>query len=974
MIERLLKHLDPEILQGIQYREYLSPKDAVYAELDPPLPRPLQSGLGSLGIQRLYSHQSAAIEAVRRGDNVVVVTPTASGKTLTYFLPIAEAMLHDPECCALLMFPLKALEQDQRGKIAHWQHELKNVFPLTAEIYDGDTPRNSRAKIKRQSPQFLITNPDMLHQAILAYHQGWDSYLRRLKYIVIDELHAYRGVFGSHILQVLKRLSRLLAYHGVNPQFICLSATIANPLELAETLTDRKFTLVQESGAPLGGKHLVFVNSQTSMTSTVAKLFIRALDEGLKTIVFTKARVTTEIIHRLLIETRPDLAPFISSYRAGFLPEERREIESRMASGALRGVVSTSALELGIDIGGLDVCILAGYPGSMMSFWQRSGRVGRRGEESSIFLIAGYDALDQYFLSNPQELLSRSVESALINSSNEEILKAHLPVAAAEIPLMSDDPFISVERHKGVIAELERQGMLLRSASGNQWFAGSHRPHSAVNLRNIGGTFEVFSADNPRPMGEISGGAVFRECHEGAIYLHRGEQFFVEKLNLEKKQVQVRPISTTIYTMVRSDKQTEIIDDRERKAVRSFVVHVGKVKVTETFHSFERRRVYSQELLSVEPLDLPPQSYVTNSVWIEIPTAMGDALAKADLHFMGGIHAVEHAAISLIPLFALCDRNDVGGITFTRHKQLDGGAIFLYDGYPGGAGIAEHIYGIVEDLLTRTLNLIEKCPCEEGCPSCIQSPKCGSGNKPLDKRAAIQALKYLLREPGEEFEPDEIRSAVPVAIPESTPLAAEALWTPQSLPADKRILVFDLETQRSAEEVGGWNEARHMRLAVAAVWDSLQNRTFTYDESSVAELIAHLRSADLVVGYNVMRFDYEVLRGYTFENLRRLPTLDLLLVVTQTVGKRLKLDTLARATLNAQKSADGLQSLEWFKAGKIEMVTEYCIHDVEITRDLLLFALANGYLLYDRKDVGNVRIPIRMNMNDYMVQSQALAS
>ncbi|HEY3294207.1 MAG TPA: DEAD/DEAH box helicase [bacterium] len=971
-IDRLIASLDPELQRGIQFRESLPPKDAVYGELNPPLPAPLCDGLASLGIQQLYSHQTSAIEAVRRGENVVVVTPTASGKTLTYFLPVAEAVLKDPQSSALVLFPLKALEQDQRGKIAHWQKQLANVLPLTAEIYDGDTAKNLRARIKQKPPHFLISNPDMLHQAILAYHQGWDHFFRRLKYIVIDELHAYRGVFGSHILQVFKRLSRLLAYHDVHPQFICLSATIANPLELAQTLTDRPFTLIQESGAPLGGKDVVFVNSQTTMTSTVTKLFMKALDQGLKTIVFTKSRVNTEIIYRSIIETRPDLAAHVSSYRAGFLPEERREIEQKMASGVLRGVVSTSALELGIDIGGLDVCILAGYPGSMMSFWQRSGRVGRRGDESVIFLVAGYDALDQYFLSNPQQLLGRSFESALINNSNEEILKAHLPAAAAEIPLMTEDPYIDVVRHKDVIEDLERQGLLVRSASGQQWFSGASRPHSAVSLRNIGGTFEVMCADNPRPMGEISGGSVFRECHEGAIYLHRGEQFFVEKLDLEKKQVRVRPVQTTIYTMVRSEKQTEIIDDRERKTVRSFVVHVGKVKVTETYHSFERRRVYSQELLSVEPLDLPPQSYVTSSIWVEIPTALGDSLAKDDLHFMGGIHAVEHAAISMIPLFALCDRNDVGGITFTRHKQLTGGAIFFYDGYPGGAGIAEYNYSIIEELLRRTLNLIENCPCEDGCPSCIQSPKCGSGNKPLDKQASIRALKYLLREPGEDEDVEESQAAIVAEAPQE---AVEVIdWQPQSIPAGKRVLVFDLETQRSADEVGGWSEARHMRLAVGAVWDSLTGEISTYDESRVADLLAHLKSADLVVGYNVVRFDYEVLRGYTFENLNRLHTLDLLTAVTGSLGRRLKLDTLARATLNAAKSADGLQSLEWFKAGQMDLVTEYCIHDVEITRDLLLFALANGYLLYERKDVGQVRIPLRLNLTDFMAHPEALAS
>jgi len=971
MIRRFLQTLesDPELGRTVRHSVFLPPREACCRDLDPPPPPALVEGLQSFGIERLYAHQTSAVEAARAGSNVLVVTPTASGKTLAFSLPILESLLSNPESSALLLFPLKALEQDQRAKLAQWQEKLRGTLPLTVEVFDGDTPRAQRARIKRNPPHFLISNPDMLHQGILAFHPGWEKFFRRLRWVVIDELHAYRGVFGSHILQVFRRLSRLLHYHGANPQFVCLSATIANPLELAETLTGRPFTLVQESGAPQGGKHLVFLDTQTSLTGAVAKLLMRAMDAGLRTLVFTKARVTTEVIHRIVMDTRPDLAPRVSSYRAGFLAEERREIERRMASGDLLGVVSTSALELGIDIGGLDVCIMAGYPGSVMSLWQRAGRVGRRGEESAIFLVAGADALDQYFLANPDELLGRSFETALINRSNEEILRGHLPAAAAEIPLMKADPYIDVDEHAAIIHSLEHEGLLVRSAAGEQWFPGPSRPHARVNLRNVGGTFEVFADDERRPMGEISGNAVFRECHEGAIYLHRGEQYLVRELDLEKKRVRVRPTSASFYTMVRSDKQTEIIDDRQNKSVHSFIVHTGKVKVTETFHSYERRRIYTQELLSVEPLNLPPQSYVTSSAWIEIPAALGEAAAREDLHFMGGIHAVEHAAISLIPLFALCDRNDVGGISFTRHPQLEGGAVFFYDGFPGGVGIAERVYDCIADLLTRTLEIIEECPCGEGCPSCIQSPKCGAGNKPLDKSAAVFFLRALLF--GTALAPE-----LPTAFPERTAsithvAAVTDAWQPQEIPADKRVLVFDLETQLSAEEVGGWNEARQMRVAVAAVWDSLSDCVEVYDESRIGDLLAHLKSADLVVGYNVRRFDYEVLRGYTFENLNSLPTLDLLEVVERGAGKRLKLDSLAQGTLGVAKSADGLQSLAWFKAGELERVAEYCKHDVEITRDLLRYALQHGYLVYRRADVGAVRVPARIDLCAVLASSAA---
>ncbi len=963
MIHRFLQTLrdDRELRGSSFHQEFLSPRAAVYRDLNPPLPQVLTNGLADLGIRKLYSHQADAIQAVREGRNTVVVTPTASGKSLAYFLPIVEGLLQNADGSALLLFPLKALEQDQNAKILAWQELLHDVLPFRAGIFDGDTPQSQRAKIKANPPHFLISNPDMLHQGILAYHQGWTKLLKRLRWVVIDELHAYRGVFGSHILQVFRRLSRLLTYHDVNPQFICLSATIANPLELAETLTGRSFHLIGESGAPSGEKQLLFVNSTGSSASAAAKLFTTALDFGLKTIVFTKSRVNTEVIYRIIKDARPDLAPSVSSYRAGFLPEERRDIERRLASGELQGVISTSALELGIDIGGLDVCILVGYPGSMMSFWQRSGRVGRRGEASAIIMVAGYDALDQYFMTNPAELIGRPCEAALVNEANEEILKAHLPAAAAEIPLMHSDPYIDIAKHAEVLETLEREGALARSASGNQWFPGSKRPHTNVNLRNVGGTFEIKLNGQKRPIGEISGGSVFRECHDGAIYLHCGQQYRVETLDLEHKEVQVEPVESTYYTMVRSDKQTEIVDVRKSRTLQSLAVHLGKVKVTETYHSYERRRVYSQELLSVEPLNLPPQSYLTNSVWIEIPTELGDTLAEDDLHFMGGIHGIEHAAISLIPLFCLCDRNDIGGISFTRHPQLDGGAVFFYDGYPGGAGIAEHVFVVIEDILRRTHALIAKCPCEDGCPSCIQSPKCGSGNKPLDKQASIRALEWLLSDPSSTIIPSAIRLTAHIGNGADT--AGEPQWNPQKFPDDKRICVFDLETQKSAEEVGGWNEARQMRLAVAAVWDSIDDRIFTYDEARVEDLLEHLKRADLVVGFNSRRFDYEVLRGYTFENLNRLPSLDLLNIVEQSLGRRLKLDTLAKATLGATKSADGFQSLQWFREGKLDLVTEYCIHDVEITRDLLCFALDHGYLLYERKDIGSVRIPIRIDIN-----------
>ncbi|MCC6475992.1 DUF1998 domain-containing protein, partial [bacterium] len=604
-------------------------------------------------------------------------------------------------------------------------------------------------------------------------------------------------------------------------------------------------------------------------------------------------------------------------------------------------------------------CILAGYPGSIMSLRQRAGRVGRRDEKSCVVLVAGYDQLDQYFARQPEKLLRRSVERALINRDNEHILRQHLPAAASEIPLMVGDPYLSIDELGGVLSELESDGSLVKSASGKQWFPGKTRPHSRVDLRNAGSSYDIVDASSlsAHVIGTISGNSVFRECHEGAVYLHRGEQYHVESLNLLKREIRVRPYRGNVYTMVRSEKETEILDVRKAMAVGSFVARVGMVRVTEKYTAYERRRLYSQELLSVEALDLPPQSYTTISCWIELPQEFGAELTRANRHFMGSIHALEHAVISLIPLHALCDRMDVGGISFTRHPQHEDGAVFFYDGYPGGAGIADCVFDVLEELLVETRDLISQCSCEEGCPSCVQSPKCGSGNKPLDKSGAIDALSMLLSAAPEEL---TIREVAKVA-----KTTQDFAWEAQDLPADKRVVVFDLETQKSADEVGGWREARQMRVAIGAVWDSQTGETVAYEEARIDELIEHLKRADLVCGFNNRRFDYEVLRGYTFDNLQDLPTLDLLDIVTASRGGRLKLDSLARATLKSAKSADGLQSIAWFKEGKIDLVRDYCIHDVEITRDLIVHALKFGYLDYEDKTGAPLRLPVRIKLTEY---------
>ncbi|MCB9368397.1 MAG: DEAD/DEAH box helicase [Calditrichaeota bacterium] len=959
-MEKLANAIDGDDLlrNTLIFRGKLPGSPARFSESFKSLSSSIQSALKKQGIHALYAHQAEALQRIESGKNVVVVTPTASGKSLTYILPVLREIERDPDSSALLLFPLKALEQDQAAKLRLWQEYLHDNPLFTLGIFDGDTPSKERQRIKKLPPNFLISNPDMLHQGMLAYHQSWEKFFKRLKYIVIDELHAYRGVFGSHILQVFRRLRRLLHYYGAHPQFICLSATVANPEEFARDLTGAEIEVISDSGAPIPERDFWMMNApEMSMTNAVTRSLIHALDYGLKTIVFTKSRVATEIIYRSLTDSRPDLARRVSSYRAGFLPEERRDIEQNLSSGKLDGVISTSALELGIDIGGLDLCILAGYPGSMMSLWQRAGRVGRRGAPSGVMLITGTDQLDQFFARNVDELLNRPLERALVNQQNDHILRQHLPAAAAEMPLMFGDPYIDVQRYQSAIAALEQERALLPSASGKQWFPGKPRPHAQVDLRNVGGTFDIVdvSRKNETVIGTVSGNSAFRECHDGAIYLHRGEAYQVESLDLRRKIASVKPYRGNVYTMIRTQKETEILDVRQTRTVKSFVARLGLLKVTEHFVAYERRRVYTQELLSVEPLELPPQSFQTVGCWIELPSTLQGKLGELEFHHMGSIHAMEHATISLTPLLALCDRNDLGGISFTKHPQLPNGAVFFYDGYPGGVGIAECMYYSFEDLLARTLKLIETCPCEEGCPSCIQSPKCGSGNRPLDKNGARFTLSYLTGDPESEPLPQEI-----VAADNLPRKSLDEPYEPFEIPSDKRVLVFDLETQLSAEEVGGWREARQMRVAVAVVWDSIENKFSSYEEAEIEALFEHLKRADVICGFNIRKFDFEVLRGYTFENLHALPILDLLEVVTENRGGRLKLDTIARATLGVGKSADGLQSLEWFKSGQIGLVREYCQKDVEVTRDVLKFALKHGYVLFEDKSGASVKLPMKL--------------
>ncbi len=953
-MQRLLRQLKEKAYSGadLTHYEYLEKKTPVYGNLKYPLPSQLEQVLKKLGILKLYSHQATALDILETGKNLVVSTPTASGKSLIYHLHSLRILTKYPDSHILYLFPVKALAQDQLSSLREILSYYPSDEPLRVGIFDGDTKQSERKKLKNNPPEILISNPDMLHLSFLAYNHQWQSFLKTLRLVVVDEIHTYRGIFGSHVAQVLRRLRRIASYHGTEPQFVFLSATIANARDLAEVLSGQEFEAVEECGAPRAPQHFFFINpTETTSTTLAANLMVRAMERGLKTIVFTQSRHITEVIHLRILRSYPKYGNLVSAYRAGYLPEERRYIEKQLMSGSIRGVISTSALEMGIDIGGLDVCILVGYPGTVINTWQRSGRVGRGGQESAIILIAKPDALDQYIIHHPEDFFGKPYEAAIVDPYNPEIFRGHLPCAAAELPLRSEEPAYDRKRYVEMREQLAREGKLLPGAYTEEWYSPKKYPQRHVDIRGIGEAYNIVmnhdSGDKRKrkwiSIGKTDGFRAFKECHPGAVYLHRGKQYIVKSLDIKRKNVEVERAPVNYFTKVLSEKETEILDVLLSKPVRNFVVRLGKLKVTETITAYEKRLLRGQELMGVYPLELPPYEFETVGLWIEIDKVIQKRVEKSGLHFMGGIHAIEHAAISMFPLFALCDRNDIGGIAYPFHPQVEKSAVFIYDGYAGGVGLAARGYEIIEDLLAKTFDLIDCCSCEIGCPSCIHSPKCGAGNKPLDKDAAIQCLRLLLGEEG--LSDDSMVSQNEKAKAE---FAGED--RKEVTRENKKIAYFDIETQRLAQEVGGWENKHLMRLSVGVIYDSARDEYLVFYEDQVDELIRKLQEYDLVVGFNVKSFDYAVLQPYTASSLKTIPTFDMLEYIYKKFGFRVSLDNLARYTLEDSKLADGIMAVKWFRNGEMEKVVEYCKKDVDITRRIFEFGQENGYLIAKRKN------------------------
>jgi len=737
--------------------EHIPPREAECAGLDEPLVASLQDCLGEHGISSLYTHQAEAVNNIRQGRNVIVTTSSASGKSLCYNIAVLETLLNEPDSRALYLFPTKALAQDQLRVL----RELFSPTLLKAEqfaTFDGDTPQAERAEIRRQA-RIILSNPDMLHVGILPNHRNWSRLLRSLRYVVIDEAHIYRGVFGSHVAGVMRRLRRLCQLYGSNPRFICCSATIANPGEHAERLTSLPFTVVDNDGSPHGGKDFVFweppiidkaKSVRRSANSEATNLFTELVNQDIRTLTFARTRRLTELIYTYsrdkLSEIDPFLASRIKAYRAGYLPQERRQIEKELFSGQLKGVVATVALELGIDIGDLDATVLTGYPGSIASTWQQAGRSGRGREGSISFLIGLDNPLDQYFMHHPESFFHKSFENALVNPDNHYILRAHLLCAAWELPLSSEDEKFFGSLFAQERDELEKESLLRERKQ--KWYLSPtiSYPAQAINIRSTSGVnYTVIDTASGSLLETVEASVAFFQIHPGAIYLHQGETYLITELDLAGHTAYAVPTDANYYTQTKEIEDLRITKLIRSRSCGSVKAYLGEVEVTNNVVGFKKKAQYTEEVIGEEPLDLPPIRFPTVALWFDLPSEAVARVDKAQLDFAGGLHAAEHAAIAMLPLFTLCDRNDIGGVSTPLHPDTGKAQIFIYDAYPGGIGIAEKGFELVEKLWQATLDAITACPCQEGCPSCIQSPKCGNNNKPLDKKAAQILLEGLLQ-------------------------------------------------------------------------------------------------------------------------------------------------------------------------------------------------------------------------------------
>ncbi len=723
------------------------PRRAQLVQIPEELGPTVRKALDDAGLHHLYSHQADALYSAFEGPTMIT-TGTASGKSLCFQLPTLEVLTADRRARALYLYPTKSLAQDQARAI-HGFGLHKQIRPA---IYDGDTPRAERAAIRKRS-NLVLTNPDMLHVGILPNHPAWDELLSNLAFVVVDEAHVYRGVFGSHVGNVLRRLRRLAAIHGSTPRFVLASATIANPLELAQRLTGLEdYNLVDRDAAPKAQRRVAIWNPplidenlglRGSALSEAAELFSDLIAAGARTICFMKSRKGVELILRYARDRLDDEhADRIAPYRAGYTPAQRQDIQRRLTQGELLGVVATDALELGIDIGELDAAICVTFPGTVASLRQMWGRAGRRGRGLAVY-IAGEDALDQFFCRHPDEFLGRPVESAILDPASPEIYGEHLLCAAHEAPLTdADEPFLGPQWRE-FATDLADAGYLRERASGFVLKHADDYPAARVALRSASAdSFVLIEAGTGEVLGNVEASRAYATVHEGAVYLHLGRSYEVLELDLAARRALLEPFGGNYFTQAKSDSMTYIEGVEEQRRMLGVTLSFGRVVYSETVLGYQRKGLQDHEVIDFQSLELPTVEFPTRALWYELDELIAsEPFPPGDL--LGALHALEHGQIAVLPLIAMCDRWDIGGLSTNLHPQTGGPSIFIYDGHPGGVGITRRGYDQFERLVGDAARLIGECPCKSGCPSCVQSPKCGNLNEPLSKHGALELLARL---------------------------------------------------------------------------------------------------------------------------------------------------------------------------------------------------------------------------------------
>ncbi|MDD4363135.1 MAG: DEAD/DEAH box helicase [Atribacterota bacterium] len=736
--------------------EKIPSKEAQFADFPQWLNSNLINILKKDGISQLYSHQASALESVKNGGNIITITPTASGKTLCYNLPVLNSVIENPGARAIYLFPTKALAQDQLGELYHLIEELKK--PIKTFTYDGDTPVSARSVIRKQA-NIIVTNPDMLHTGILPHHTKWLQLFQNLKYVVMDEIHIYRGVFGSHMANVIRRLKRICEFYGSNPQFICCSATIANPLEFSEKISGEKFSLINNNGAPSGEKYFMFYNPpvvnrqlgiRKSLIKETARLVSKFLNHNIQSIVFARSRLTTELLTSYLKDYLVKIGhdkDQVRGYRGGYLPNLRREIEKGLKEGKIKGVVSTNALELGVDIGQLDACFIAGYPGTISSTWQQAGRAGRRTNSSVAILVASSVPLDQYMINASEYFFQETPESAVIDPNNLSILMSHIKCAAFELPFIEGEEFGS-EKLEEILEFLESKKVIHFSKNKWHWMSEAY-PADEVSLRSAStdnfAIIDIKEGEN-KVIGEVDRESAPTTIHEGAIYIHEGEQFTITRLDYEDHKAYAKKVDVNYYTDAQVESHIKVLDVFASQNKEISGHQHGEIAITSISTMYKKVKFYTHENLGYGQINLPAEEMHTTAYWLVLGSNFIKYAGKKiqpgfTFDLGGGLLALANVMVNVAPLFIMCDPKDIRSVSQIRSPFTELPTIYIYDNYPGGVGYSEKIYQLHAKILEAAKNLIENCGCNEGCPSCV-GPINQVGNN--GKQSALTILKEVL--------------------------------------------------------------------------------------------------------------------------------------------------------------------------------------------------------------------------------------